>query len=78
MSKFPLNECPISTKTSTDSRLRSTGTERLNSVQVLVPSSISVPGVKGPKLALLSTPLLVQFSARETAEPASTAPNPYL
>ena len=78
MSSSPLASCVISTKISTDSKRRSTGTERLNSVQVEGPLSISRLGVYGPKLALFSTPLLLQFSARETAAPASTAPNPNL
>ena len=34
--------------------------------------------MNGPKVAFDSTPLLVQFSANDTAAPASTAPNPYL
>ena len=78
MSNSPLAEWVMSTITSTDSRLKSIGTERLNSVHALGPLSISRFSVKGPKLAFDSSPLLVQFSANDTAAPASTAPNPYL
>ncbi len=78
MSKFPLEVWSMSTKTSIDSSAISNGTERLNSDHIPEPSSISVPGRNGPKLAFISAPLLVQFSASPTAAPASTAPNPYL
>ena len=61
-----------------DSNCKSMGTDRLNSVHVEGPLSISRLGVYGPKLALDSSPLLLQLSARETAAPASTAPNPNL
>ena len=61
-----------------DSKRKSTGTDKLNSVQVEGPLSISILEVYGPKLALVSSPLLLQFSARETAAPASTAPKPNL
>ena len=67
MSKFPLEVWLMSTITSTDSNLMSMGTVTGNSVQVLTPLSNSVPGLNGPKEALVSVPLLVQFSARETA-----------
>ena len=49
-----------------------------NSVQLSLLSGISVNGLLVPKLKLVSASTLVQFSARETAAPASTTPNPYL
>ena len=78
MSNSPLASWVMSTTTSIDSKRKSIGTERLNSVQVEGPLSIARLGAYGPKLALVSSPLLLQFCASETAAPASTAPKPNL